>query len=98
MFPVSRAPILGVDTYAPALYIGQRRRSKGSVAIKLLNRSRLGDQPGGAIHRVTRPEKSGGHCEVQPGFGTAKAVIASGAVTVHASTLLTPSQESAARA
>jgi hypothetical protein len=25
---------------------------------------------------VTRPEKSGGHCEVQPGFGTAKAVIA----------------------
>jgi hypothetical protein len=47
---------------------------KGSVATKLLNRSRLGDQPGGAIRRATRPEKSGGHCEVQPGFGTAKAV------------------------
>jgi hypothetical protein len=32
------------------------------------------------------------------GFGTAKAVIASRAVTVHASTLLAPSQERAARA
>jgi len=32
------------------------------------------------------------------GFGTAKAVITSGAVTVHASTLLAPSQELAARA
>jgi len=30
------------------------------------------------------------------GFGTAKAVIASRAVTVHASTLLAPSQELAA--
>jgi hypothetical protein len=69
-----------------------------SVSTKLLNRSRLGDQSGGAIRRATRPEKTGGHCEVQPGFGTAKAVIASGAVTVHASTRLTPSQESAARA
>ena len=48
--------------------------------------------------KVTRPEKTGGHCEVQPGFGTAKAVIASGAVTVHVSTLLTPSQEPAAGA
>jgi len=32
------------------------------------------------------------------GFGTAKAVIASRAVTVHVSTLLAPSQELAARA
>jgi len=32
------------------------------------------------------------------GFGTAKAVIASGAVMVHASTLLASSQERAARA
>jgi hypothetical protein len=32
------------------------------------------------------------------GSGTAKAVIASRAVTVHASTLLAPSQELAARA
>jgi len=30
---------------------------------------------------------------VQLGFGTAKAVIASGAVTVHVSTSVTPSQE-----
>jgi hypothetical protein len=37
-------------------------------------------------------------CEGQLGFGTAKAVIASGAVTVHASTRLTLLQESAARA
>ncbi len=37
-------------------------------------------------------------CEVPLGFGTAKAVIALGAVTVHASTLLTLSQELAARA
>ena len=47
---------------------------------------------------ATRPEKSDWICEDQLGFGTAKAVIASGAVMVHASTLLTPSQESAARA
>jgi hypothetical protein len=32
------------------------------------------------------------------GFGTAKAVIASRAVTVHASTLLAPSQELMVRA
>ena len=36
--------------------------------------------------------------EEQPGFGTVKAVIASGAATVRASTLPTPSQELAARA
>jgi hypothetical protein len=46
---------------------------KDSVELLTKIRSRLGDQPGGAIHRVTRPEKTGGHCEVQPGFGTAKA-------------------------
>jgi len=51
-------------------------------------------QPEGA----TGPEKTDWFCEEQLGFGTAKAVIASRAVTVHVSTLLTPSQELAARA
>jgi hypothetical protein len=37
-------------------------------------------------------------CEGQLGFGTAKAVITSRAVTVHDSTLKAPSQELAARA
>ena len=37
-------------------------------------------------------------CEEWSGFGTAKAVITSGAVMVHASTLLASSQERAARA
>ena len=54
--------------------------------------------PGEATRRATRPEKTGKLCEEEPGFGTAKAVIASRAVTVHASTLLAPSQELAARA
>jgi len=37
-------------------------------------------------------------CEVQPGFGTAKAVVTSRVVTVHVSTLSASSQERAARA
>jgi hypothetical protein len=44
------------------------------------------------------PKKPADFCEEEPGFGTAKAVIASRAVTVHASTLRAPSQELAARA
>jgi hypothetical protein len=51
-------------------------------------------QPVGAA----RPEKTDVLCEEQLGFGTAKAVIASRAVTVHASTLSAPSQELIARA
>jgi len=47
---------------------------------------------------TARPEKTDCAARCQPGFGTAKAVIASKAVTVHASTLVTPSQELAARA
>jgi hypothetical protein len=46
-------------------------------------------RPAGA----TRPEKTDCFCEEQLGFGTAKAVIASRAATVHASVLLALSQE-----
>jgi hypothetical protein len=69
-----------VSVLSPLLNVSTPHQAQKNCkpATKLLNRSRLGDQPGGAIHRVTRPEKSGGHCEVQPGFGTAKAVIAPG--------------------
>ena len=55
--------------------------------------SRLSDRLGGATRWVSRPEKSNVLCEDALGFGTAKAVIASRAVTVHVSTLLAPSQE-----
>ena len=51
-----------------------------------------------ATEWTARPEKTDERCEVLSGLGTAKAVIASRAVTVHASTLLTLSQELAARA
>jgi hypothetical protein len=44
------------------------------------------------------PKKPTGSARSRLGSGTAKAVVASRAVTVHASTLLTPSQELAARA
>ena len=60
--------------------------------------SRLSDWPGGATRKVARPEKSDVICEDTLGFGTAKAVIASRAMTVHASTLLAPSQVPVARA
>ncbi len=53
---------------------------------------------GEATRGTTRPEKTDRPCEGSLGFGTAKAVVASGAVTVHASTLLAPSQELVARA
>ena len=53
---------------------------------------------GEAIHRTLGPEKTDELCEEQLGFRTAKAVIASKAVTVHASGLLTSSQELAAGA
>jgi hypothetical protein len=65
---------------------------------KLPVRSRLSDLQAEATRQVARPEKTGGLCEEQLGFGTAKAVIASRVVTVHASTLLAPSQELMARA
>jgi hypothetical protein len=47
---------------------------------------------------ATRPEKTDVLCEEKSGFGTAKAVIASRAVTVHVSTLSASSQELVARA
>jgi hypothetical protein len=48
--------------------------------------------------RATRPEKTDVLCEEQLGFGTAKAVVTSRAVTVHVSTPLASSQELMARA
>ena len=50
-------------------------------------------QSGEVIHRIPGPEKTDDICEESLGSGTAKAVIASEAVTVHASTWSTPSQE-----
>ena len=44
-----------------------------------------------------RTRKNRRRCEVPLGFGTAKAVITSRAAMVHVPTLLTPSQELAAR-
>jgi len=43
---------------------------------------------------ATRPEKTDVLCEEALGFGTAKAVVTSRAVMVHAFSLVTPSQES----
>ena len=60
--------------------------------------SKLGDQPNEATRWATKPEKTDSLRERPLGFGTAKAVVASGAVTVHVSMTLTPSQELAARA
>lgn len=51
-----------------------------------------GDPKGNQTRKIQRL------CEEQLGFGTAKAVIASRAATVHASTQSTPSQGLAARA
>ena len=50
-------------------------------------------QSGEVIRWMAGPEKTDGFCEETLGFRTAKAAIASKAVTVHASGLLTPSQE-----
>ena len=50
------------------------------------------------IRSVTRPEKTDRAARSRLGFGTAKAVIASRAAMVHASSLLAFSQELAARA
>jgi hypothetical protein len=61
-------------------------------------RSRLGDPLERVTERAARPEKTDRLCEEQLGFGTAKVVVASRAVTVHASTLWASSQELAARA
>src|SRR5262249_37147768 len=61
-------------------------------------RSRLGDSSGEAIRQTLGPEKTTTICEDSVGSGTAKEVSGSGAVTVHASTRLAPSQEPAARA
>ena len=55
-------------------------------------------RPAGQPEEQPDPKKPADFCEEEPGFGIAKAVIASRAVTVHASTLLAPSQELAARA
>jgi hypothetical protein len=61
-------------------------------------RSRLSDLQAGVTRKAIGPEKTGRLCEEPLGFGTAKAVIASRVVTVHASTLLAPSQELMTRA
>ena len=53
---------------------------------------------GEVTRRVCQARKNRQACESGPGLGTAKAVVASGAVTVHVPRRLTPSQESAARA
>jgi len=61
-------------------------------------RSRLSDQPSGATRRVTEPEKTDSSARGSRGSELRKQWLHQRAVTVHASTLLTPSQESATRA
>ena len=69
------------------------------IGLSNINQSEVGRVTRSARHLVEPPNpKKRLPCEEQLGFGTAKAVIASGAATVHASTLLTPLQELAARA
>jgi hypothetical protein len=60
--------------------------------------SRLGDPFSEVTQRTTGPEKTDSVARCLPGFGTVKTVIASRAVTVHASTPRALSQELAARA
>ncbi len=60
--------------------------------------SRLSDPFSEATCGTTGPEKTDSVARCLPGFGTAKAVIASRAVTVHASTPRALSQELTARA
>jgi len=57
-----------------------------------------GNPLGEATRRSPNPKKPTHSARSSWGLGPQKAVIASRAVTVHASTLLTPSQELAARA
>jgi hypothetical protein len=61
-------------------------------------RSRLSDQPGGATRKATRPEKTDDSARRSWGLELRKQRSHQGVVTVHASTLLAPSQELAARA
>jgi hypothetical protein len=92
------APKICVDFFECSVKVARVDGRKGWHNNTELTQSRLGDRLGGATRWASRPEKSDVLCEDTLGFGTAKAVIASGAVTVHASTLLAPSQELVARA
>ena|SRR5437867_7374770 len=80
----------------------ERARTSTAERVGLIKtlpvRSKLSDLLTKATWLAARPEKTDCSCEGQLGFGTAKAVIASRAVTVHASTLLASSQELMARA
>jgi hypothetical protein len=89
----------------PGVDISSRRGKFTSSTVErvsknkqLLIRTRLGDSLSEATRLAAEPEKADCFCEEQLGFGTAKAVIASRVVTVHASTSFAPSQELAARA
>ncbi len=92
------APHSGIDSSPSSTYIDARRRLKGLVEEIQLIRSRPGGSSGGATRRASGPEKTDSFREKLPGFGTAKAVTASGAAMVRAATLLALSQEPVARA
>ena len=93
------AQILNVDNFSYCCRIAHVDGRKGQANI-IVSQSEVSwvigsaGRPGG----TARPEKTDCAARCQPGLGTAKAVIAPRAVTVHASTLAAPSQESAARA
>jgi len=93
------APIVGVDNLNQNVKVAPVDGRKGTAKLKR-RRPEVGRviRQQGQPEPAARPEKTDCFCEEQPGFGTAKAVIASGVVTVHASTLSAPSQERATRA
>ena len=88
----------GVDNYFSHVTFASSTVERVGENKTLPVRSRPSDRSAEATRRTARPEKTDWFCEEQLGSGTAKAVITSGVVTVHASTQLAPSQELAARA
>ena len=89
---------MGVDKIESSVRMAFVDGRKGRATNRSPIRSKLSDRWGRATGATARPEKTDCAARRQPGSGTAKAVITSRAVTVHASTPVTPSQESAARA
>ena len=79
---------MGVDKQAFYIRIALVDGRKGWRPNKLSIRSRLSDPIRRSNPLDNQTRKNRRLCEEALGFGTAKAVVASGAVTVHASTLL----------
>ena len=97
-FFIRLAPFSGVDSPVGCASIGTVDGRKGWQHKSSQSKVGWVIGPGGAICWAPGPEKTDDACEGALGSGTAKAVITSGVVTVHASTLSALSQELAARA